>query len=89
MVGEDAFVLVTSSLHTEFDSFKEEFKQYTKRGFNMLPINELLHHWNRRRATPSSSVILFNKTYLHLECTEVDELCDWLENVREIHSNLV
>ena len=27
MIGADAFVLVTSSLHTEFDSFKEEFKR--------------------------------------------------------------
>ena len=41
MIGADAFVLVTSSLHTEFDSFKEE---YTKRGFSMFPMNELLHN---------------------------------------------
>ena len=27
MIGADAFVLVTSSLHTEFDSFKEEFNK--------------------------------------------------------------
>ena len=40
--GADAFVLVTSKLHTELDKFKEEHKQYTKRGFSMLPVNELL-----------------------------------------------
>ena len=83
MIGADAFVLVTSSLHTEFDSFKEEFKEYTKRGFSMFPMNELLHNWNRRRPNPSSSLRLF---YLHLECTEVDELCDWLSDVREAYS---
>ena len=35
IVGADAFVLVTSSLHSEFDSFKEQYKQY---GFSLLPI---------------------------------------------------
>ena len=52
----------------------------------MFPMNELLHNWNRRRPNPSSSLRLFNKTYLHLECTEVDELCDWLSDVREAYS---
>ena len=23
------------------------------------------------------------KTYLHLKCTEIDDLCDWLEVMRE------
>ena len=74
--GADAFVLVTSKLHTEFDKFKEEHKEYTKRGFSMLPVNELLNYWNEGRDTPSSSVFLFKKPYLFLECTEIDEL--WL-----------
>jgi hypothetical protein len=63
--GTGSFVLVTSALHTEFDYFKSQFKQYTKRGFSMLHAptegpTELPH--------PSSPVILF-KTYLHLECS--------------------
>jgi hypothetical protein len=54
MVGEDAFVLVTNSLHTEFDSFKEEFKQYTKRGFSMLPMTTPLEQ------KPCYSLLLCN-----------------------------
>ena len=51
----------------------------------MLPVNELLNYWNEGRDTPSSSVFLFKKPYLFLECTEIDELCDWIEMVREAY----
>ena len=69
--GADAFVIVSSLLHDEFDCFREEYKQYTKRGFSMLPMNALLHNWNESRATPSSPLCLFNRTYLLLDCTEI------------------
>ena len=67
--GADSFIIVTSALHTEFDKFKDEYKQYTRRGFSMLPKNELLHYWNETRASPSSSLDLFSNTYFLLECS--------------------
>ena len=85
--GADSFIIVTSALHTEFDKFKDEYKQYTRRGFSMLPKNELLHYWNESRESPSSSLDLFTNTYFLLECTEIDELCDWIETVREAYRN--
>ena len=83
-VGGGSFVLVTSSLHNEFDNFKESHKEQTKRGYSMFPLNELLKLWNNERETPSPQIILFRKTYLHLEANEIDDLCDWLGNKQDI-----
>ena len=52
-VGVGSFVLVTSSLHNEFDNFKQSHKEQTKRGYSMFPLNELLN--NER----SPQIILF------------------------------
>ena len=70
-VGGGSFVLVTSSLHNEFDNFKQSHKEQTKRGYSMFPLNELL---NNERETPSPQIILFRKTYLHLEANEIVNL---------------
>ena len=61
----------TSSLHNEFDNFKQSHKEQTKRGYSMFPLNELL---NNERETPSPQIILFRKTYLHLEANEIVNL---------------
>ena len=79
-VGGGSFVLVMSSLHNEFDNFKESHKEETKRGYSMFPLNELLKLWNNEREPPSPQIILFRKTYLH----EIDDLCDWLGNKQDI-----
>ena len=50
----------------------------------MLPLNELLHYWNTCREHPSSPVTLLRKTYLHLESREIDELCDWQEDIKRV-----
>ena len=77
-----SFVLVTSALHQEFDIFKNSFQEYTKRGYSMFPLIELLAFWNAQRAVSSPVIDLFNNSYIHLHCTEVDELCDWIESIR-------
>ena len=77
-------VLKTSSLHNEFDNFKQSHKEQTKRGYRMFPLNELLKLWNNERETPSPQIILFRKTYLHLEANEIDDLCDWFGNKQDI-----
>ena len=41
--------LLQANYTQNFDKFKEEHKEYTKRGFSMLPVNELLNYWNESR----------------------------------------
>ena len=36
-----------------FVVFKDKFQQYTRRGFSMMPQNELIHYWNSNQASPS------------------------------------
>ena len=43
-VGNGSFVVIDSSLHNDFDDFKDKFPQYTRRGFSMIPQNELIHY---------------------------------------------
>ena len=52
-VGNGSFVVIDSSLHNDFDDFKDKFQQYTRRGFSMMPQNELIHYWNSNQASPS------------------------------------
>ena len=64
---------MTSVLHHECEMFKKSFE----RSFSMFSLIELLTFWNRSRRAASSPVIeLFNDSYIHFHCTEVDELCD-------------
>ena len=48
----------------------------------MFPLTELLAFWNAQRAASSPLIELFRNSYIHLHCTEVDELCDWIEEKR-------
>ena len=73
---------MTSELHDEFDLFKKSFEEYTKPSYSMFPLIELLAFWNARRAASSPVIELFRNSYIHLHCTEVDELCDWIEDTR-------
>ena len=43
-VGNGSFVIIDSSLHSDFDDFKDIYIPaiYTRRGFSMIPQNELL-----------------------------------------------
>ena len=80
--GADSFIIVTSALHTEFDTFKDEYKQEGD-----LACYLKMNCYTIGRVSPSSSLDLFSNTYLLLECTEIDELCDWIETVREAYCN--
>ena len=53
-----SFVLVTSELHDDFDMFKKSFEEYTKRGYSMFPLTELLAFWNAQRAASSPLIEL-------------------------------
>ena len=36
-VGNGSFVVIDSSLHNDFDDFKDKFQQYKRRLFSMIP----------------------------------------------------
>ena len=74
------FVLVTTKLHSEFDSFKEKVTTIEE---SIFPLVALLDFWNRRRAVPSSVVTMFGKQYLKLHPSEVDDLCQWVYDARD------
>ena len=74
------FVFVTPELHNEFDAFKAA---EIKPNRSFLPLVALLEYWNVRRPIPSPTVIKYDKHYLSLESSEVDELCQWVCDMRE------
>ena len=80
------FVFVTPDLHKDFDSFKEV---ETSPNNSFLPLVELLEYWNARRPIPSPTVVKYSKRYLNLRSSEVDELCEWVYDMRELGLNIV
>ena len=75
------FVIVNSSLHSEFDEFKSEM---TDREYSVLPTNTLLEYWNTfERNSPQPTTMLFGKHHHKLHCTEVDQLCEWVMKQRD------
>ena len=70
------FVIVDELLHQDFDAFKR--KKISPPYTNYLESNELLSFW---RALPT--VRKFGHNYITLTSGEVDELCEWLLNMRE------
>ena len=75
-VGNGTCVVIDISLHNDFDDFKDKFQQYTRRGFSTMPQNELIHYWNSN-----------HKQAPLFKCTEIDDLCDWLQVMRENYCN--
>ena len=70
------FVIVNRHLHSEFDLFKE---QEIDRDYSLIALNELLHYWNENTRAASSPIVqLYNKPYLKLCCSDIDELCQWV-----------
>ena len=76
------FVLLTREEHNEF---KQSYSEETKRGYSMFPLTPVLAFWNSRRDSPSPLISLFDRHYIHLSCTEVDTLCNWVLHTREAY----
>ena len=74
------FVLVTPELHKDFDTFREA---ETSLGKTFIPLVALVEYWNRKRPLPSPTIAKYGKSYLHLDSYEIDELCQWIYNMRE------
>ena len=80
------FVIVNSSLHSEFD----EFKNGIEKGYSILQINSLLDYWNNmERATPLPILKMYGKEYLKLYYSDMDRLCEWVLKQRENLVNIL
>ena len=75
-------VIIDSSLHSDFDDFKDTFQQYTRRGFSMIPQNELFHYYPRRAC--AARVLLVGSVCLCV-CVCVSYSQSHLSNVRSSH----
>ena len=77
------FVIVNSELHNEFDAFMtNELKPNTV----YLEINALLRHYLTTTLRLSQRIVhKYGVEYLCLEHTEVDDLCQWVEELRDLH----
>ena len=74
------FVFITSDLHAEFDSFREKENTCSD---SIFPLNSLLEYWNRKRPAPLPTITMYGKSYLKLNASETDELCQWVYDTRE------
>ena len=74
------FVFVTPELHRDFDTFRA---RETSLGEMFIPLVALIEYWNRKRPFPSPTIAKYGKSYLHLDSSEIDELCQWIYNMRK------
>ena len=78
------FVIITEDLHRNFDEFR---KRYIQTDHNDLEIVELLQHY-LMRCKPNltlSSVYMYGRAYLRLHAKELDDLCYWVQDQRNLH----
>ena len=81
------FVIVNSSLHSEFDEFK---KNTIEKGYSILLINPLLDYWNNiERVTPLPILKMYGKECLKLYYSDMDRLCEWVLKQREKLVNIL
>ncbi len=79
LVEVDEFVIVNSEVHEKFDEYKKN-----GRGYSYLKVNELIEFYLLQNDHLSGNVkTLYNKAYLKLSGSDIDELCDWLLNLRK------
>ena len=79
------FVLLTREEHNELDEFKKSYPEQTKKGYSMFQLTPLLELWNNHRDSPSPTITMFYKHYIQLSCTEVDTLCVWVLQTRNVY----
>ena len=71
------FVIVTRSLHAQFDEFKKKETQFD---YSILPLNELLEFWNN---PPLPLVTMYGKPHAKLHYKDMDQLCEWVIDQRK------
>ena len=77
----DDFAIVTTEIHNEFDDFKRnEVSQFN--GLSMLPVIELLQFWSILAEVSPASVLKYGKNYFLLKPRQLDDLSDWVGEMR-------
>lgn len=77
----DNFVIVTNTIHDEFDTFrKTELQKFND--LSLLPAIELLKFWQIFCGTAPSLVSEYGQDYVALSKSQVDELCTWVDEMR-------
>ena len=78
------FIIVDTELHDDFDDFKSK---ELEPGYSYLEVNELLQHYLKSKPHGSASTVeKYGMTFLHIHESMIDDLCEWVEQLREKHS---
>ena len=73
------FVLVTSKIHEKFDDFVRKENSDT----SLLPSVKLLQFWETAKGITLSTVSRYGKRYAELNGEHLDDLCQWVEDMRQ------
>jgi hypothetical protein len=80
------FVMVNLELHDDFDDFRSKELEPE---YSYLEMTELLRHYLKNMPHISPSTMeRYGNTYLRVHVSEMDDLCDWVEELRENHSQI-
>lgn len=75
------FVIVDENLHKEFDKFKQK---ETSTDISYLRPVELLRLWcSTQKSCQPTTIEKFGNSYIVLSSSEMDELCYWVQEMRE------
>ena len=75
------FVIVDETLHEEFDEFKQ---RETSLHISYLPPLELIRLWcSTQKSCNPTTMEKFGNQYIVLQSSEMDELCYWVQQMRE------
>ena len=79
------FVVVNSTLHDEFDKFKAST---IRKSYSFIEFNELLRFYSLSESNLlSSPAKKFEKMYLEIQGSQVDELVEWVLEMRKKYSD--
>ena len=79
--ADNEFVIVNNVLHCQFDKFK---KENVVANTSYLVSNSLLESYVHLHPHLCLHMLpMFGKTYLHLTCDLMDELCSWIYHLRD------
>ena len=79
------FIIVNTELHDDFDDFKSK---EIESGYSCLEVNELLQHYLETKLHGVSTVNKYGLKFVHLHASEIDDLCEWVEELQEKYSDI-
>ena len=79
------FIIVNSELHDDFDDFESK---ELESGYSCLEVNELLQHYLETKLHGASTVNKYGLKFVRLHASEIDDLCEWVEELQEQYSDI-